>query len=489
MSEHRKTQVLIIGSGAGGATTALTLAEAGFQVTVLEEGKRHSLNDYGKSATEAMPLLYRNRGMTPILGRVPIGYVEGRCLGGSTEINSGFWQRLAPQLALKWQDTWQIDNFSSELLEPHYQWAESLLHVSQRPDHWPKSTLVLKQGADAQGFSAAEIARAADQCVNTNRCASGCPKKAKQGMSFNLIPLAESAGAQFITDCRVRHLIKKNKRIIAVMAELVRDGQSTPLRIDADYVFVCAGPSQTPALLRRSGIKSNVGNNFQIHPMLKVAALYDQEMDAEKSVLPLIQVKEFWPDITLGGSYFSAGHLAMILSDNWPANQVYMRDHRRMANYYVSVRGTGRGSVRAALGEQGASLRYDLSAEDLGNLSRGFARLSSLLLASGAKRIFPSMQGSFTIESEKSANRWLDELLPGSALSLTTVHAFSACPIGERKDRCAANSFGKIFKFENLYINDASMLPDSPATNPQGAIMAIARRNALHFKESNSRSP
>ena len=45
----------------------------------------------------------------------------------------------------------------------------------------------------------------------------------------------------------------------------------------------------------------------------------------------------------------------------------------------------------------------------------------------------------------------------------------------------AADSFGKIRGYENLYINDASMLPDSPGVNPQGSVMALARRNAAHF--------
>jgi choline dehydrogenase-like flavoprotein len=79
--------------------------------------------------------------------------------------------------------------------------------------------------------------------------------------------------------------------------------------------------------------------------------------------------------------------------------------------------------------------------------------------------------------------RWLDESLPKGALSLTTVHAFASCPIGERSDRCAADSFGKVQGFENLYINDASMIPDSPGVNPQGTVMALARRNALKFAE------
>ena len=53
--------------------------------------------------------------------------------------------------------------------------------------------------------------------------------------------------------------------------------------------------------------------------------------------------------------------------------------------------------------------------------------------------------------------------------------------MGERMDRCAIDSYGRVHGFENLYVNDASMLPDSPGINPQGTIMAVARRNAQHF--------
>ena len=66
-AKENTTQVLVIGSGAGGTTTALTLAEAGFDVLVLEEGKRSNLSEYGQNAIDGMNLLYRNRGMTPIL--------------------------------------------------------------------------------------------------------------------------------------------------------------------------------------------------------------------------------------------------------------------------------------------------------------------------------------------------------------------------------------------------------------------------------------
>jgi choline dehydrogenase-like flavoprotein len=482
-----KAHVLIIGSGAGGATTSAILAEAGMDVLVLEEGRRHDLSAYGKSPVEAMPLLYRNRGMTPILGSVPIGYVEGRCIGGSTEINSGLWQRLSPEFALRWRAQYDLVDAQSSDLEPHFLWAEEALHVTERVDNLPMSSTVFQRGAKKMGWSVNEVPRAALSCQDTNSCATGCPKGAKQGMSRNLVPLAESHGARFLAGAKVKLLLLKKNHAVGVLAEVAGDDAVHLVRIDADYIFLCCGPTQTPALLRRSGIKLHVGDNFRIHPMIKVSALFPEEIDAEHSVLPLLQIKEFWPEISLGGSFFSAGHLALVLSDNWATNNQAMENSRRMATYYVAVRGTGQGSVRSALsGEMEAVVRYELSDADVFHLSQGFARLCEVLFAASATKLYPSIQGISCVDNELDAVRWLDQTLPKSSLSLTTVHAFSTCPIGERRDRCAADSFGRVYGFDNLYVNDASMMPDSPGTNPQATIMALARRNALHFISANA---
>jgi len=305
-------------------------------------------------------------------------------------------------------------------------------------------------------------------------------------MTRAMIPLAEASGARFISNCKVVSLLNRKSRVTGVIAQVEVDNETHLMRIDAEHVFVCAGPTQTPALLRASGIRWHVGDTFRIHPMLKVVAKFKETVDAAKSVLPIVQVKEFWPEITLGGAFFNTAHAAMILSENWSENKAAILECDQMAAYYVAVKGTGRGSVRNSKLDGSAVLRYELSDTDITYLSQGFARLCELLLAAGATRIYPSVHGLPSIERLADAVRWLDQPLPAADVALTTVHAFSSCPIGERRDRCCADSYGKVYNYENLYINDASMLPDSPGTNPQATIMALSRRNALHFKARQS---
>lgn len=482
MSE-RDAQVIIVGSGAGGATTARELALAGLDVLVLEEGERFPPSDYGEPAPAAMRRLYRRGGMTPILGRVPIGYVEGRCLGGSTEINSGFWHRAPREVLARWAAQYELDAASEEELTPHYEWAEQALGVGLSTRSYPTSTKLFARGVERMGWAYQEVPRAAPGCRHTNACPQGCPTGAKAGMSRTLLPEAEAAGARVLTGVRALELSHRRGRVSEVIARRrAANGTETLIRLSADHVFVCAGPTETPGLLLRSGIKLHVGNSLRIHPYLKVAALFDEIVDAHRSVLPLLQVKEFSPELTLGGAFFSPAQLAMTLSENWPENRALMREHRRMAHYYVGVRGTGRGWVRPALfGADATFLRYELSDADARLLSTGLARISELLLAAGARSIHPSVAGMPAIRSESEAVQLLDEPIPKRQLGLVTVHAFSSCPAGQRRDRCAVDSYGRVHDYENLYVNDAAMLPDSPGVNPQGTIMALARRNAQHF--------
>ena len=146
-----------------------------------------------------------------------------------------------------------------------------------------------------------------------------------------------------------------------------------------------------------------------------------------------------------------------------------------MAAYYAGTRGMGRGSVRALRGvEDGVVIRYQLTQADQRNLSIGLAHLGEILFAAGAKAVYPSVAGAPVLRSAEQCRGLLKQPIPLAAMSLSSVHAFSSCPMGENPDLCATDSFGRVHGFRNLYVNDASLIPDAPGVNPQGTTMAIA---------------
>ena len=71
--------------------------------------------------------------------------------------------------------------------------------------------------------------------------------------------------------------------------------------------------------------------------------------------------------------------------------------------------------------------------------------------------------------------------LPASRTRLSTVHLSSSCVMGEDRRRCVTDSFGRLHDAEGLHLADASLLCGAPGANPQGTLMALARRNAFRF--------
>src|ERR1035438_8114417 len=101
-------EILVIGSGPGGAVTAATLAESGRSVTLLEDGPHLGPESCAPFSIGEMEQKYRNGGLTPALGRPTIPYVEGRCVGGGSEINSGLYHRTPPEILEQWGREYQL---------------------------------------------------------------------------------------------------------------------------------------------------------------------------------------------------------------------------------------------------------------------------------------------------------------------------------------------------------------------------------------------
>ena len=134
---HHVAEVLVIGSGAGGATTAAVLAEAGFDVLVLEEGADVRQGEVVPFSLEQMDRQYRAGGVTAAIGFPSIAYTEGCCVGGGTEINSGLYRRPPEDVLARWRTTYEIAGFGTDELYAICDEVEQELSVqtgARRPD-------------------------------------------------------------------------------------------------------------------------------------------------------------------------------------------------------------------------------------------------------------------------------------------------------------------------------------------------------------------
>jgi len=471
------TEVLVVGSGAGGATTAVTLAEAGRDVLVLEEGPWIDADDVESFSLDDMARRYRHHGSSAALGNPPVAYAEGRCVGGSTEVNSGLWHRIPGDLAERWRHDHDIDGFEPEVLDRYAARVEAWQSVSTVPGEPPRSSAVLAEGAERLGWRAVEFPR-------VYRYDDGRPAE-KQTMSRTLLPRAIAAGARVEAEARVRRLVRRKGRVTGAVVERRRpDGTREVVRVRADHVVVCAGAVHTPALLQRSGIWRGIGSGLKMHPTLKVVARFPELVDHDD--VPMHRITEFSPDIAIGGSASRRGHIALSLADGGADVDSAIADWEHRFVYYAAIRSDAGGRVQAVPGVAAPLVSYRLTDADLSRLARGLVHVGRALLAAGATELHPGVRGGTVARRPADLVRWFDEVDRRTA-NLMTVHLTSSVRMGEAPGRTGADSWGRVHGVDGLRVNDASLVPDAPGVNPQGPIMTIAARNADHLLSELSR--
>lgn len=463
-----RAEIVVIGSGPGGAITACLLAEAGRDVLLVEEGPFLPLESCAPFSLDEMLQKYRNGGQTVALGRNKIAYVEGRCVGGGSEINSGLYHRTPPEMLDRWRKEFQVEGLSERDLTPHFESCERDVFVSLLPHAAPPASLKLHDGATKLGWKSLEVPR-------WFRHAAGTAGK-RQSMSETFIPRFLRAGGKLLPGTRANRLRQDGSRWQIETSSKI----SGPTLLVADHLFLCAGAVHTPALLRRSGITPNVGNSLQVHPTVKIVARFPDAVNSSDMGVPVHQVKEFAPRLSFGCSISTPAYVALGLIDHPDAARETARTWQQCATYYAMITSEGRGTVRTLPGFRDPLVRYALSETDRRQLADGLRKLSRMLFASGATSLHPSLTRGPVLRCDGCLSK-IPDVLPDGLANLMTIHLFSSCPMGEDRTRCATDSFGRVHGFKNLFVNDASLLCTAPGVNPQGSIMAIARRNALKF--------
>ena len=215
---HEKADVVVVGSGAGGAVVARELAARGKDVLLLEEGGFFTGKDFTANPREMIDLLYRNRGLTGALGRPPIPIPLGRCVGGTTTINSGTCYRAPDYVLDEWAERHGVAGAREPELRPYFERVEAELGVRAVPDEtYGRNSRLFERGAAALGYDGARIPRNERGCLGTGVCAIGCPQDAKQAMHVSYVPRAQAAGARLYTRCRVDRILLSGGRAIGVI--------------------------------------------------------------------------------------------------------------------------------------------------------------------------------------------------------------------------------------------------------------------------------
>ncbi len=482
---YEATDVVIVGSGAGGAVAAKELAEAGLKVIVLEEGEHFDRRDFTGPPPERLRRFYRGNGLTFTIGVPTISLPIGRGVGGSTLINSGTCFRT-PDFVL---DAWGIDGAE---LGPFFEEVEETLHVAPvGADIMGANGDVMDRGRRELGYSGGPIRRNARGCHGSGVCAFGCPLDAKLGMHVTYLPMAVRAGARIISGCRVDALVIVNGRAAGVTGSIVDAETGAVMRsarfeVRAPRVVLAAGAVYTPTLLQRQRVANSsrqVGRNLRVHPGCGVLGVFDHDLYAWKGVMQSYYVDEKLRDgILVEATYpppgvgYSAGGVGGKGSD---LKDVLAR-YRQTAAAGLIISDSGTGRVRLAPGG-GLLITYDLHADDLRKTLEGIRLATEIYLAAGATEVHTLLPGMPAVRKREELS-WITEgKWTAADLKLSAYHPMGTCRMGKDPQSSVVDEYGRAHDVPGLVITDASVLPGSTYVNPQITIMALAARSARHI--------
>jgi choline dehydrogenase-like flavoprotein len=488
--------VVIVGSGAGGATMAAELAEAGLDVVVLEEGGYYTTRDFTAEATKMIRALYRDGGATIAIGNPPVMFQEGRAVGGSTVVNGGMSWRTPERVLERWQREHAIPEIDAKAMEPYFERVERRINVAgQDPETVGVDNALLKAGADAMGWKIKGNLRNQVHCAGSNNCAFGCPTGAKQSSLVTYVPRALHYGARLWADVKVDRITRHGKRATGVVGHVVRpDGRKGPtVVVRAKLVVSACGAIHTPALLSRSGFKvpsDGIGKNLSLHPNTKVVALFDRDVRGWEGVHQAYQVKEFEEEgLTFAAVNVPPAIAGMSLSVTsglrGRALGELMGSYDRMVIAGMLLEDTSLGRVRTIGGRPQAF--YQINDHDAERLVRGVALLSELLFAAGATRILLPFEGAADLLSVDDARKLYREKIAKQRLELLTVHMMGTAALGGDRLRAVCDPWGAVHDTAGLMVADASLFPTPVGVNPMETIMGLATRAAGHVIDNLAR--
>ena len=167
----------------------------------VEEGEYLDPASAPAFSSEEMVQKYRNGGLTVALGRPKVAYVEGRCVGGGSEINSGLYHRAPEYILEEWRRSHQVKFLFDSDLVSHYEANERELCVSTMPCAPPMASLKLYEGARRLGWESNEIPR----WFRYDAAGAGT----KQSMTRTFVPRALAAGTRLLSSTKALRIRRR----------------------------------------------------------------------------------------------------------------------------------------------------------------------------------------------------------------------------------------------------------------------------------------
>ena len=522
----RRFDVIIVGSGFGGAVTACRLAQAGARVLVLERGRRWTKDQYPRKPNDAWIFSHsaphKLNGWLDLRLYKGMGILLGAGVGGGSLCYSSVVMEADPE---RFQTGAWPPQITYSAMKPYYDKVRKMLALQEiPPGQHTHRYLLLQRAADKLGyrerFSSVPLAVSFDPeysynlpdaldsrhsklfvnaqgqpqgtCIHLGNCDIGCDVRAKNTLDLNYIAEAERRGSE-VRPLHVVRFVERMQRGYRVAFERIEDGRLVCGEARSEQVILAAGSLGSTEILLRSrdqyrtlpDLSPCLGTNWSGNANFLSPDLYPKPVQVNQGIGPTISGGLNFMDGAVGGQRF------FIEDDGFP--NVYL-------NAIVAKLGTGwirpwlayalGGSLKRGLDEKNPTdhvmvwLGEGLDAAD-GRLHLGRSWIKpwkkQLKLVWKIGESEPVIDAIIDIHRKLSAASGGDLQVPlywRLFKSLLTVHPLGGCKMGRKRESGVADHRGEVFGYKNLFIADGALLPEPTGRNPSMTIAALAERVA-----------
>ncbi|KAI0114911.1 long-chain fatty alcohol dehydrogenase [Daldinia grandis] len=519
------TDVVIVGSGCGGAVCAKVLSEAGHKVIVVDKGYHFPPSQLPMTAEAGVRFLYEGNGaVQSVDGSVTM--LAGSCWGGGGTVN---WSvSLHPQgfLRQEWADQ-GLGFFATQEFQHCIDRVCDFMGVSDAHIRHNHGANVILNGSRKLGWTAKPCPQNTGGAEHyCGHCTTGCGSGEKEGPSVSWLPAAARAGAKFIEGFNASKVLfeetgglKTAVGILGTWTSRDKDGNiHTPeseriqrqVRIRAKKVIVACGTLNSPLLLMRSGLKNpHIGKHLYVHPVGQMNASFDEDIKGWEGGI-LTSVCTSFENLDGKGHGVKLEPTSMIPhmflhGHPWRSALQWKLDLlrcRQMNSYIAIARDRDTGRVYPDPDDGRPIIEYSPSAFDRKHILAGIVALAKLCYIEGATEIWPfvksipsfvrrSRSAGATPEAEADGSNDIDQGIndPDFVAWIKTVertglnypdatfssaHQMGTCRMSADPARGAVNPEGRVWEARGLYVADASVFPTASGVNPMITTMATA---------------
>ncbi|MBL8155152.1 MAG: GMC family oxidoreductase [Anaerolineae bacterium] len=504
--------VVIIGSGAAGATLAEQLAAQGRDVLILEKGPYVHPDQFSEDEVDMISRLYSD-GALQISQSLRFTVLQGSCVGGTTVVNNAVCFDTPQEVLEHWNDP-QGNNagIDIEAYRQAQQAVRERLQVKSIKDSshsrpWedvinPGDRVITQAVSNYRAQEAAKklefdvIQANITDCLGCGYCNIGCKYGRKLSMLDDVLPRIQQEHPdkfRIVSEAEVTRLNGHGGKVTEVVAQL-RDGRQLVIE-NPKTVILSAGTIASSWLMMRSGIGAGqlpVGKYLSFNMGSPLHGLWDDEL---KSFAGLQIAHYLRPEGQSGFVYetwYNPPVAQALAMPGWLDTHFQnMRNYSRMAAVGVLVGTESNASLSSALFLPGVpDIVYTPSERDLNTLVDALVLLGKIMFRGGAKTVYASTRhyrsydggrGVYSAEQVEAFEQDLRRLVKDERdILLGTGH-----PQGGNRISKVRGTEGvkggvvdpqfKVYGYDNLYVCDASVFPSATTVNPQLTVMTMAR--------------